>query len=55
MSSPGSHHEPLSTDDLPPEEGIERSDIEEQLDKDPEEQKNYTETHGVAESQREDS
>ncbi|MEP9384880.1 hypothetical protein [Nocardioides sp. KR10-350] len=55
MTSSGSHDEPLSTDDLPPEEGIERSDIEERLDEDPEEQKNYTETHGIDESLQEDS
>ena len=55
MNSPGPHDEPLSTNDLPPEEGIERSDIEERLDEDSEEQENYTETHGIDESLREDS
>ncbi|MEX0429649.1 hypothetical protein AB3X52_18685 [Nocardioides sp. DS6] len=46
---------PSDAEGLPPEEGIERRDIEEGLDEDPEEQQNYTETHGVDESLHDDS
>ena len=51
----GPDEKPVDAEGLPPEEGIERSDIEERLGEDPEEQENYTEEHGIDEDLQEGS
>lgn len=48
-----SQERPVRADGVPSEEGLDVADVAERLDEDPDEQENYTEEHGLDESQQE--